>query len=292
MARPASSWTRPTRPPWPERSLRCSATVSGPCGWAAPGPIARLASPGPSSPSGSRSSCTSCSHTARAGGCARSTLLPRAAPPEQAHVRVLYVNHTAAVSGAEHSLLALLAALPAGVDPVVATPPGALQREVQALGIVTTTITGTAGSLRLHPVHTPQALTEMSIAAWQLRRAVRRHRVELVHANSIRAGLVAAGARLKGVPSVVHVRDCLPPGRTTRAIVRVLARSATVVVANSKYTAQALQASDLAARVRVVHNAVDADRFDPERIDRAGARARLKIPAGRLLLGVVAQLTP
>ena len=71
-------------------------------------------------------------------------------------------------------------------------------------------ITGTSGSLRLHPLHTPRALAEMALAAAQLRGVARRQRSEIVHANSVRAGILAGLARAPSA-TVVHVRDCLPP---------------------------------------------------------------------------------
>lgn len=126
-------------------------------------------------------------------------------------MRVLYVNHTAAISGAEHSLLGLLAAPPEGVRPQVATPEGPLATAVRELGLPSTAIAGTDGSLRLHPLHTPRALGELGLAARQVRRIARRERAELVHANSIRAGIVLGLARLAPAATVVHVRDCLPP---------------------------------------------------------------------------------
>ena len=132
-------------------------------------------------------------------------------------MRVLYVNHTAHVSGGELSLLTLLAALPDSVQALMATPPGRLQAAVEELGIPTTAIAGTAGSLRLHPLHTPRALAELSVAAVQVRRAARRHRAQLVHANSIRAGIVLGLARPTAAATVVHVRDCLPLGPLTSA---------------------------------------------------------------------------
>ncbi len=208
-------------------------------------------------------------------------------------MRVLYVNHTAQVSGAERSLLSLLAALPETVQPLVATPPGRLAGAVEDLGIPTTSVTGTAGSLRLHPLHTPRALAELSVAALQVRLASRRAGVEVVHANSIRAGLVLALARPAPSATVVHVRDCLPPSLLARATLRLIAATATTVVANSHYTARAVQALAPRARVEVVHNPVDLVRWDPARIDRAAARARLgEAGERRLLLGVVAQLSP
>jgi glycosyltransferase involved in cell wall biosynthesis len=212
-------------------------------------------------------------------------------------MRVLYVNHTGEVSGGERSLLDLLASLPGEVEPLVATPPGRLREAVRELGIPTTAITGTAGSLRLHPLHTPQAVAEMSRAAFQVRRASARHRSEVVHANSIRAGIVLALARPGPAATVVHVRDCLPPGLVTTATMRLIAATTTTVLANSRYTADSVLSAAPGARVEVVHNAVDRERFDPARIERGRARERLAGMLGdagerRLLLGVVAQISP
>jgi glycosyltransferase involved in cell wall biosynthesis len=208
-------------------------------------------------------------------------------------VRVLYVSHTAVVSGGERSLLDMLAALDGRVDALLATPPGQLQALAESRGIRTTPITGTAGSLRLHPAHTPRAIAEMTIAALQVRRAAARHRAELVHANSIRAGIVLALARVRRTPTIVHVRDCLPPGRVSAATLRLLANTATTIVANSHYTAASVRAMAPTAQLEVVHNAVDLERFDPARIDRAAARRRLGLSEpGPPLLGVVAQISP
>ena len=208
-------------------------------------------------------------------------------------MRVLYVNHTALVSGSERSLLSLLAALPRCVQPCVASPAGPLALAVQELGIPVTPIRATAGSLRLHPRHTSQALAEMSLAALQVHRAARRHRAEVVHANSIRAGIELGLARVSPAASVVHIRDCLPPGAARTATMRLIAGTATSVVANSHYTAGTVRSSAANARLDVVHPAIDLTRFDPARIDRSAARARLGVAGTRrVLLGVVAQLSP
>jgi glycosyltransferase involved in cell wall biosynthesis len=211
-------------------------------------------------------------------------------------VNVLYVNHTGEVSGGERSLLILLGALPPEVQALVASPPGGLRDAVERLDLPTARITGTAGSLRAHPLHTPRALAEMSRAAMQVRRAARAHRAEVVHANSIRAGVVLGLARLSAA-SVVHVRDCLPAGALTSATMRLIASTATTVVANSRYTAECMRAAAPAADPAVVYNPVDLRRFDPARLDRAQARARLRrelgdLPEDRLLLGLVAQISP
>jgi glycosyltransferase involved in cell wall biosynthesis len=132
----------------------------------------------------------------------------------------------------------------------------------------------------------------MSIAAVQLRRAARRAHAEVVHANSIRAGLVLALAR-PAAARIVHVRDVLPAGRVSAATLRLLGASADTMLANSAYTAGAVRAAAPRARIEVVHNPVDLVRWDPERIDREAARVRLGLAGTRdVLLGVVAQLSP
>jgi glycosyltransferase involved in cell wall biosynthesis len=73
---------------------------------------------------------------------------------------------------------------------------------------------------------------------------------------------------------------------------RLIASTATVVVANSHYTANSVRTSTPHARLDVVHPALDLARFDPARIDRSAARARLGVAGRRVLLGVVAQLSP
>jgi glycosyltransferase involved in cell wall biosynthesis len=207
-------------------------------------------------------------------------------------MRVLYVNHTAEVSGGERSLLGLLAGLPDTVNPMVATPRGRLDAEVRRLGLATTTIPGTAGSLRLHPLHTPIALGKMAAAAGFVHLAARRHRADLIHANSIRAGIVLGLAHPSSA-SIVHIRDCLPPGAITTVTQRLITASATTVVANSRYTAESVRRVAPNARLEVVHNPVDLERWDPARIDRARARDSLgEVGKRALLLGVVAQLSP
>jgi glycosyltransferase involved in cell wall biosynthesis len=205
-------------------------------------------------------------------------------------MRVLYANHTSRVSGGELSLLGLIEALPAGVEPAVACPPGALRQRLDALGVPAFAIAGTDGSLRLHPARTPRALAEMARAAIQLSRAAARFDADVVHANSIRAGLIAvAAAKLERRPTVVHVRDCLPPGRVSELTLRTLG-GADAVLANSAHTRARL--GPLAARAEVVYNGIDLAGLERRRLPRARARARLGLEGSGPVLAVVAQITP
>jgi glycosyltransferase involved in cell wall biosynthesis len=114
-----------------------------------------------------------------------------------------------------------------------------------------------------------------------------------VHANSIRAGIVACvAARLGAPPPVVHVRDCLPPGRVTTWTRNLVGRHAAVVLANSAYTGERFTGNAASAPTRVAYNPVDLERFDPDRISRNQARAELGLEPAEVALAVVAQITP
>jgi glycosyltransferase involved in cell wall biosynthesis len=209
-------------------------------------------------------------------------------------VRVILLNHTSRVSGAERSLLDIVAGLRScGVEAEVACPEGPLARRARGLDVPVHVVTGTDGSLKLHPVHTARALGEIARAGRRLAGIARARRPDVVHANSIRSGLVGAvAARLGAPPPVVHVRDVLPTGAVTSLTFRVLRRSSAVFVANSAYTAAAVRAAVEDARVRVIHSPVDLARFDPGRFERRAERARLGLAEDAYAVAVIAQLTP
>ena len=208
-------------------------------------------------------------------------------------MKVLYLSHTAHVSGAEHALLSLLSRLPRDVDPTVACPDGPLAAAVAGLGVPVVIVPGTDASLRLHPLHTPRALLDIARTAGRLRRAARRIGADLVHANSTRAGIIGAAARRMGGPPVlVHLHDRLPAGMLSSATHSVLTRGTDGFLACSGYVLEPLRRPHDDAFVRVVHNPVDAARFDPGRIDPTDARARLGLAPEEVALVMVAQLTP
>jgi glycosyltransferase involved in cell wall biosynthesis len=205
-------------------------------------------------------------------------------------MRVLYVNQTADMSGAERSLLDLLGALPHDVEPVLACPDGPLAARVRDLGVPWRPIPKTDASFRLHPRHTSRALLELGAQAAAVRGVAKRTRPHLVHANTTRAAIAAVAARrLGGPPVVAHIRDWVPPGRAARTTLRFVAGGAALTLANSRWAAQQL---DRPARIKVVHNPVDHARFATAARDRAAARRALRLAPGDEVLAVIAQLTP
>jgi glycosyltransferase involved in cell wall biosynthesis len=204
-------------------------------------------------------------------------------------MKVLYVDHTTLVSGAQRSLLELLRGLPDDVEPVLASPPGPLQEAAEASGVRHVPIRATAGSMKLHPVHTVRAVGELAAIARQLRRLARAEDADVLHANTLQAALAAGlTRRTGGPPLVVHVRDCLPDGRSGRLIRRWIGSTADELISISHYTADCFgPPADL-----VIANAVDFERFDPGRVDSVAVRRELGLDPSAPVLTVIAQITP
>lgn len=198
------------------------------------------------------------------------------------------------MSGAELSLLDLLRGLPDRVQARVACPAtGPLAGAARDAGVPVDHIPGTDGSLKLHPRETPLAIGRLCVAAVRTAMHARRMAADVVHANSIRAGLLAVpAARLIGVPLVVHLRDRLPRSRVADASLQFIAMGAQVVVANSRYTAEGLRAVTGHGRLAVVYNPVDCARFDRSQLDRDGIRTQLGLSPDALVLAVIGQITP
>jgi glycosyltransferase involved in cell wall biosynthesis len=206
-------------------------------------------------------------------------------------VRVLIVNQTGQMSGAERSLLTLIDFLSAETSVVAAAPAGDLVEQLVRRDVPVRPLRGTDASFRLHPLHTPRALAELATAAWSTARIARSEGAQLVHANTTRAGLIALGARrLGGPPVLVHIRDWVPAGRPARVVMSLIRRQAAAVVANSRFAAEQLPPGR--APVEVISNPVDLRRFDPDGFDRSVSRARLGIEPEDELLAVVGQITP
>ena len=208
-------------------------------------------------------------------------------------MKVLYVNHTGLVGGAERSLLSLLDSVAPEIETRLACPAGPLHEHAARRGHKVVAIANCAGSLKLHPVHTPIGIGAMAAAAAGVLRTARRWRAEVVHANSVRAGLIAEPvARALRLPLVLHVRDCLPPSALTRRLQHSLATRSAAVIAISRHVSDAFDPEGVAPLLEVIDNPFDLGRLDPERIDREAARARLALGEGDLAVVLVGQITP
>jgi glycosyltransferase involved in cell wall biosynthesis len=168
-------------------------------------------------------------------------------PMRDSRIRVVYVNHTAALSGGELALLRLLPALAAEVEAhVVLAAEGPLVRRLADAG-VSVEVLPLREDVRSLPRDAlgPAAVPASAVYALRLARRLRALRPDLVHTNSLKAALYGGVAgRLARVPVVWHARDRIAPdylpGRAAR-IVRAAARTLpAAVIANSRATLETL----------------------------------------------------
>src|SRR4051794_5748333 len=131
---------------------------------------------------------------------------------------VLYVQHTSIVSGAERALTDLVTEVSPELSVVVICPSGRFADDLRNLGVDVHGYRGTEGSLRFD-LRTPGALWEMLSSAWSIGRLLAREDVSIIHANSVRSGLMALLATMRhGPPVVVHIHDVLPDNRISSLI--------------------------------------------------------------------------
>ena len=181
-----------------------------------------------------------------------------------------------------------------GVTVAVACPPsGRLPELVDQAGIERHTVPAFEASLRLHPIRTPVALARLAASGLALRQLARRCGADLLACNSLRGGLMGAVARrLGGPPVVVRAHEHIPLTAVGRAVRAVLIRSASAVVAVSEDVARRLNEGLEPEVATFVHNSIDQQRFDPDRVTPAPIRSELGLGTQSTLIGQVAQITP
>jgi L-malate glycosyltransferase len=209
-------------------------------------------------------------------------------------LRILFVNHTGSASGAENAMLRLLAALPPEHERAVVCPPGgALAQTLQDRGVRRFDLAGTRLSFALHPLRTALDLARLARSALAVARAARAFQADVIHANSIRAGLIALLAhRLGGPPVVVQCHDHLPRSRAGDLTRRVVARGAEVVVAVTDTTAARFNDGLPRPKATRVYISVDHSRFHGLAGRGSTIRSELGLGNDIALLVHVAQITP
>ncbi len=141
-----------------------------------------------------------------------------------------------------------------------------------------------------------KALAYLPSAASLVRAAafVRRHRIQVIHATDRPrdASYASLLGRMTGAISVVHMHA--PTSDLTRPTLWGM-RNATAIFAVSESIRASLIGIGLAAdKIYTIHNAVDADHFDPDKTPpvRPSIRERFGIPEGAPLVGIAARMNP
>lgn len=203
---------------------------------------------------------------------------------------ILFVDHSHALGGAEHSLLLLLQHLDTAVwQPHLACPDGKLAEKAQPLDIP------------WEPIDLPRLRASAGFlgdwlgTARQLAQIANRTNATAIYANTVRAALYAAlAAKMSKRPFIWHMRDFWLSENEPRfrqldwAMKSVLCRTASHIITNSAATAGHLPC---AQKITVVYNGIEPGRFAVAQ-DTAAFRQQHAIPANAPLVGMVGRLRP
>ena len=182
--------------------------------------------------------------------------------------KILFVDHTAVMGGAELSLLDLATAY-AKTSKVLLLEEGTLQERLQAQNVAVEITPASAAMLNLRASGGLKSLAIIP-ELWQIAGYISRLGADydLIIANSQKAFVAVALAALRGsTPVVWHLRDILTAkhfSQINRVVAVSLAnRFAAKVIVNSQATAKAFVAAGGKANLcQVVYNGFESQRFD------------------------------
>jgi glycosyltransferase involved in cell wall biosynthesis len=214
-------------------------------------------------------------------------------------MKILFYNHTGQVSGAERMLLMILSQLDRdGFEPLLVCPDqGPLQKMADELGVTVESVSQLEARFTWRIDRLMHYCQSFFAVVRHLRRSVASSRPDLLHANSIRSGLVATAATLGLRTRVLwHLHDLLPRHPLSTAIRAFAALSSrTEMIAVSEAVAANFRgrwSRLLKDRVTVILNAIDLKKFQPDSTAKQRTRKQLRYRENDLVVGVVGQLTP
>jgi L-malate glycosyltransferase len=212
-------------------------------------------------------------------------------------MKLLFYNHTATVSGAERVLLLIVARLDkTEFESVVLCPAGDLQTEVEAIRVPCLIAEPLEARFTWRPDLLLRYLASFVRVMLNVRTQVQSIAPDLIHANSIRAGLVMTAATIGlRVPVLWHLHDLLPHHPISTAIrAFVLFAPRVRLLAVSHATAQRFRGFLLRLKrvpSQVILNCADTEKFQPDNAARAAIRTELQLDATAPVVGIIGQIT-
>ncbi len=217
-------------------------------------------------------------------------------------MKVLFYNHTGRVCGAEKVLFSLLASAVRGKEfaAVLCSPAtGEFTHFADLHGIPFEPLEELHARFTWRPDHLLRFLFSFYRVITAFRAQVREHRPDLIHANSIRAGLVATAATLRSnIPVVWHVHDALPrhPLSTLiRCFALATPRTHLLGVSRSvirRFESVTLETVFGRSPFKVIHNGIDVARFDMPAAAGAVVREELGLMPDDIVACTIGQLAP
>lgn len=206
-------------------------------------------------------------------------------------MRILYLNPSGQMGGAEAVLLDILATIretqPQWTLELIVSAEGTVAAKARALGVFTTVLPfpdslarlgdasagGPAGDTtdRLHLLR-QLAFAHPGIAAYvsRLRKLLWQRRPDVIHSNGFKMHVLGALAKPRGVPLVWHVHDYVQSRPLMASLMKLCRKRCSLALANSNSVARDVKAvCGDSFPVQTVYNGVNTNLFSPngERLD-------------------------
>ncbi|AJS59962.1 glycosyltransferase family 4 protein [Paenibacillus sp. IHBB 10380] len=209
-------------------------------------------------------------------------------------MRIAFYNHTSTISGAEISLL-LTAKHITKAHPILFAPEGDLLQRARSQGLEVVALPSFRARMTRNPLLLVIYVIGMLWAGWRLALLMKKSRVDLIHANSIRAGIMAGLFRwYHRLPVVWHLRDMPPQGYIGMLVRKFAGSSAQALIGISESVIQGIDHPSVAGRCHLVHNGVELRSFNSEvrQVLRETIRLELRTPQEARVLVIIGQIAP
>lgn len=215
-------------------------------------------------------------------------------------MKILFYSHTGQVSGAENILLLALKRLnKQRFKPLAICPAGDLAGKIFELGIPVAVVQQLEARFTWRIDRLFKYAFSLVGTIRQLRAEIIKTKPDAIHGNSIRAGLTATLASFgMKLPVFWHIQDELKPHPFSSIIRLLVAASPRIrLIAVSAATADSfrgfvLQKFGKHIPVRIIHNAIEFEKFIFDPANRPKIREQLEIGEKEFVLGIVGQITP
>lgn len=212
-------------------------------------------------------------------------------------LRVVFVNHTGKVSGAEKILLHMIAGLDREIyEPrLVCATDGPLAEVASSQGVPCQTVAPLQARFTKRPDMLMRYGFSIIGSVMNLRSCIKQNAPDIIHCNTVRAGIVTTIATLgMKAPVIWHVHDILPDHPITSVIRRLAKYSKrTHAIGVSVATARAFAGRlDFGDRVSVIHNGIDLSRFPRRWQKEEHLSIELGISPSDFLVATVGQIAP
>jgi glycosyltransferase involved in cell wall biosynthesis len=218
-------------------------------------------------------------------------------------VRIVYLNPSGQLGGAETSLLAILASIRAAVPSwelwLVIGEDGPLAGEARKLGVHVVLARFPGGLARLGDANASRwamlaRIAAASAAALKYKRHLARVlgsiNPDLIHTNGFKMHLLGAWTRPQGTPLLWHIHDYVSTRPLMRYLLRAFQKPCTAAIANSNSVANDLRTVLPGLPVVPIYNAIDLNRFSPvgPKLDLDAAAKLPPVSEGTIRVGLVA----